>query len=98
MGEKNILFFADSSQDTSGYLEAILKRKTGKGPLLDAFLEKARRALADEWVRLPATQRGVLPDFRTLDCLLEASRMGGYRHPALHLVEVVLVQLAYFIR
>ena len=98
MGQQTILFFADSSQETSGFLEPVLKGAKGKGPLLNSFLENARQALAEEWNSLPSTQRALLPNFRTLDCLLNASKQGGYRHPALHLVEVVLVQLAYLIR
>ncbi|KAF2184183.1 putative polyketide synthase [Zopfia rhizophila CBS 207.26] len=97
MREKSILFFADSSQETRSFLDTILKGSKGNGPLLSSFLEKASLALQDEWSQLPSTQRAVLPNFRSLECLFEGITQGGNRHPALHLVEVVLVQLAHFI-
>ncbi|KAH8821290.1 hypothetical protein F5884DRAFT_827558 [Xylogone sp. PMI_703] len=95
--EKTILFFADSSQETSSFLDSILKSTKANGILVSSFLENARLALQDEWSKLPSLQREVLPNFGSLNCLLEANRQTANHHPALDLVEVVLVQLANFI-
>lgn len=98
MREKNILFFADSCQETSSFLESILKVSKGNGLLLSSFMEGARLALQDELSYLPSTQRATLPNFQSFDCFLGASTQVRDRHPALRLLEVVFVQLAYFIK
>ena len=95
---KRILFFGDSSQETSSLLDAILKKAKGLGPLLCQFQEDVRLALQQDISRLPSIQQAVFPDFGTLDDLKGRHLQGDSQHPALHLAEVVFVQLAYFIK
>ncbi|KAF2811543.1 ketoacyl-synt-domain-containing protein [Mytilinidion resinicola] len=97
MMSKRILFFGDSSQETSFLLDAILKKGKGQGPLLCQFQEDVRLALQEEVSRLPSIQQAAFPDFRALDDLKGGHIEGDGQHPALHLAEVVFVQLAYFI-
>ncbi|KAF2444613.1 ketoacyl-synt-domain-containing protein [Karstenula rhodostoma CBS 690.94] len=94
---KRILFFGDSSQETRSLLDAILTKGKGLGPLLRQFQEDVRLALQQEVSRLPSIQQAVFPDFCALDDLKGGHIQGDGQHPALHLAEVVFVQLAYFI-
>lgn len=98
MMSKRILFFGDSSQETSSLLDAILKQRKGLGPLLCQFQEDVRLALQEEVSRLPSIQQSVFPKFCALEDLKGGNIESDERHPALHLAEVVFVQLAYFIK
>lgn len=89
---QRILFFGDSSQETSSLLSTILSKGKGLGPLLCQLQDDVRVALQKEVSRLPSVQQAAFPVFDTLD------NLKGARHPALHLAEVVFVQLAYFIK
>ncbi|MCJ1251163.1 hypothetical protein MMC30_008394 [Trapelia coarctata] len=95
MQEKCVLFFADGSQETGNLLTRILKRQPTVD-LLSSFLEGSRHALQAEYSRLSTAHRNTLPNFSDLRCIVQ-SQTPGRRHTALHSVEVVLVQLAYFI-
>jgi iron transport multicopper oxidase len=93
---KSLLFFGDGSQETQTALSQILLSQK-QDSLLGSFLTRARSALQDEYMKLSQSDRDGIPDFQDLYCLLRRPGDEKPPHPALHPVEIALVQLAYFI-
>jgi hypothetical protein len=89
MSCKSLLFFGDGSQEAQTALSQILLSQK-QDSLLASFLTRARSALQDEYVKLSQSDRD-------LYCLLRRPGDEKPPHPALHPVEIALVQLAYFI-
>lgn len=98
MTEASVILFGDSTLDTSSYLDTLLKTSGSHGPLLSSFLEKAQVGLQQERSALYSAQRAAIPEVISLEALADAETRSRGRHPALHLAEVNLVQLAYFIK
>ncbi|KAK4989349.1 polyketide synthase [Elasticomyces elasticus] len=91
----NILLFGDETADQYQVLRKVsLKRDNA---LLTNFLERVAVALRDEIRKLPRVQREAIPDFLTVQHLVEAYYEKGTKIPQLQSCMVTIAQLAHFI-
>ena len=93
---QSLVFFADGSQETHTALsELLLSQQTDS--LLSLYLSRVKTTLQDEYTGLPQVLRNEMPNFYDLEVLTGHSKDDLRLHPALHPVQLVLVQLAQFI-
>lgn len=90
-----LLLFGDQTADQYPLLRKISQRRDNA--LLATFLERVSVALRDEASKLPRSQRDSIPDFLTLQHLVEAYYEKGQKIPQLESCLVTIAQLAHFI-
>ncbi|EON65175.1 hypothetical protein W97_04412 [Coniosporium apollinis CBS 100218] len=91
----DLLLFGDQTADQYPLLRKISQRKDNA--LLSTFLERVSVALRDEVTRLPRSHRDSIPDFLTVQHLVEAYYEKGLKMPQLESCLVTIAQLAHFI-
>ena len=91
----NVLIFGDQTADQYTLLRKIVSRKDNT--LLTTFLERVSVAIREEIQKLPRTQRDQIPDFLTLNHLIEAYYEKGLKVPQIESTLVTVAQLAHFI-
>lgn len=91
----DLLLFGDQTAEQYPLLRKISQRKDNA--LLSTFLERVSVALRDEVTRLPRSQRDSIPDFLTVQHLVEAYYEKGVKMPQLESCLVTIAQLAHFI-
>ncbi|KAF2096514.1 polyketide synthase PksA [Rhizodiscina lignyota] len=91
----NVLIFGDQTADQYGLLRKIVTRKDNT--LLTTFLERVSVALREEVQKLPRTQRDQVPDFLTVNQLIEAYYEKGQKIPQVESALVTIAQLAHYI-
>ena len=91
----NVLLFGDQTADQTSLLRKVVTRK--ENALLQTFLDQVSVALRDETKKLPKTIRSTIPDFLTVNHLVEAYVEKGNKVPQLESCLVTVAQLAHFI-
>lgn len=91
----NILIFGDQTTDQCPLLRKVTTRKDNG--LLTTFLECTAAALREEVQRLGRNQRKDIPDFLTMNQLVEAYYENRVRIPQLESVFATIAQLSHFI-
>lgn len=91
----NVLIFGDQTADQCALLRKIVSRKDNT--LLTTFLERVSVAIREEVQKLPRNQRDEIPDFLTINHLLESYYEKGAKLPQVESALVTIAQLAHFI-
>ncbi|KAK5113527.1 polyketide synthase [Meristemomyces frigidus] len=91
----NILLFGDQTAEQYALLHRLILRK--ENGLLRSFIERCSVALRDETRKLPRSQRNVIPDFLTLNDLVEAYYQKGLKVPMLESALVTITQLGHYL-
>ncbi|KAK3903957.1 conidial yellow pigment biosynthesis polyketide synthase [Staphylotrichum tortipilum] len=90
------LLFGDQSLDCYSFLADIFRQDT-QGELTKAFLRQVCHALKRAVDSLPAVERGMIPEFRTLQQLNERYRGASLRHAGIDAALLSISQLAHYI-
>jgi len=91
----NVLLFGDQTADQYTLLHNIVLRK--ENALVRNFVERVSVALREETGLLPRNQRNVIPDFLTLNDLIEAYYQTGDKVPMIESALVTIAQLGHYI-
>ncbi|KAF2481808.1 hypothetical protein BDY17DRAFT_325322 [Neohortaea acidophila] len=91
----NVLLFGDQTAEQYPLLHKIVLRK--ENPLLRNFVERVSVILREETRSLPRSQRDLMPDFLTLNDLIEAYYQKGSKVAMLETVLVTIAQLGHYI-
>lgn len=91
----NVFIFGDQTADQYPLLRKVSLRRDNA--LLTSFLEQVSVSLREEVQKLPKSQREAIPDFLTLQHLVEAYYEKGLKIPQLESCFVTISQLAHFI-
>lgn len=91
----NILIFGDQTADQYPLLRKACAWKNNAP--LTSFLERASVALREEAQKLPRTRREQIPDFLTIQDLVEGYYTKGLKVPQLESCMVTIAQLAHYI-
>ena len=90
-----VLLFGDQTAEQYPLLHKVVLRK--ENPLLRNFVERASVALREECRLLPRSQRDVIPDFLTVNDLIEAYYQKGTKVAMLESALLVIAQLGHYI-
>lgn len=91
----NVLLFGDQTADQVPLLrKALYKRENA---LLSAFLDQVAVALREETSKLPRNQRMSIPDFLSVQHLVDAYYEKGQKVPQIESALVPIAQLAHYI-
>ncbi|KAF2717199.1 polyketide synthase [Polychaeton citri CBS 116435] len=90
-----VLLFGDQTADQYALIHKIALRKDNA--LVSTFAEKVAVVLREETSALPRTQRSQIPDFLTLNDLLEMYYQKGVKIPTIESAFVTIAQLGHFI-
>ncbi|KAK5242519.1 polyketide synthase, partial [Cryomyces antarcticus] len=91
----NIVLFGDQTADQYSLLRKISLRRDNA--LLTTFLERVAVALREEIRKLPRSQREAIPDFLTVQHLVEAYYEKGVRIAPVESCLVTIAQLSHYI-
>ncbi|KAF2429556.1 ketoacyl-synt-domain-containing protein [Tothia fuscella] len=91
----NVFIFGDQTADQFTLLQKVVSRKDNT--LLTSFLERVSVALREEVQLLPRSQRDAIPDFLTINHLVEAYHDKGVKVAQLESCFLTIAQLAHFI-
>jgi len=91
----NIFFFGDQTAEQYPLLKKIILRN--KSALVATYCERVAAALRDEVLKLPRPQRDAIPDFLTLNDLVENYWAKGQKLPQIESVMVTIAQLGHYI-
>ena len=91
----NIFLFGDQTADQYTLLHKIVLRK--ENALLVSFVERVSVALREETKTLPRQQRDVIPDFLTVNDLIEAYAQKGSKVAMLESALVTISQIGHYI-
>ncbi len=91
----NVLLFGDQTAEQYHLLHKIVLRK--ENALVRSFVERASLALREETRSLPRSQRDVIPDFLSLNDLIEAYYQKGTKVAMLETAFVTISQLGHYI-
>jgi len=91
----NVFIFGDQTADQITLLQKVVSRKDNT--LLTTFLERVSVALREEVQQLPRRQRDAIPDFLTVNHLVEAYYDKGIKVAQLESCFLTIAQLAHFI-
>jgi len=91
----NIFFFGDQTAEQYPLLQKVALRN--KNALVQTFSERIGAAIRDEVLKLPRPQREAIPDFLTLNDLVENYFNKGVKLPQIESVLVTVAQLGHYI-
>nr|POF15249.1 conidial yellow pigment biosynthesis polyketide synthase [Quercus suber] len=91
----NVLLFGDQTADQHQLLHKIVLRKDNA--LVLKFIERASVALREEVRQLPRSQRNMIPDFLTVNDLIEAYYQSSDKVPMLESALVTIAHLGHYI-
>ncbi|KAF7196198.1 Non-reducing polyketide synthase 1 [Pseudocercospora fuligena] len=91
----NILLFGDQTAEQYPLLRKVALHKDNV--LVHNFVQRCALALREEARALPRTQRVLIPDFLTINNLIEAYYQKGDKVPALESALVTIAQLGHYI-
>ncbi|KAJ8610450.1 hypothetical protein MRB53_038544 [Persea americana] len=91
----NVLLFGDQTADQRALLHKVALRSSN--PLVSSFNERISVVLRDEIKALPRTLREQVPDFLTINNLVELYFERQLKIPVIESVLVTIVQLGHFI-
>ncbi|KAK4553474.1 polyketide synthase [Recurvomyces mirabilis] len=91
----NVLLFGDQTAEQYALLHRIILRK--ENGLVRSFIERCSVALREETKRLPRSQRDVIPDFLTVNDLVEAYYQKGLKVPMLESAFVTITQIGHYL-
>lgn len=95
MASLEILLFGDQTADQKQLLQKLVQRKDHA--VVTTFMERAAAAIREEVRKLPRTRREVMPDFLTVNNLVDAYYNKGIKIPELESTLVTVAQLAHYI-
>ena len=91
-----ILLFGDQTLDPSEHLHSQLLRSRANAILAD-FILRVETALRNEVAQLPSSERALIPDFITIDELVDRARKSQAAHPAIASALLCISQLVHYI-
>lgn len=91
----NIFFLGDQTAEQYPLLKKVILRN--KNALVSTFCERIALALRDEVTKLPRPQRDAIPDFLTLNDLVESYYAKGDKIPQIESVMVTIAQLGHYV-
>ncbi|KAK5172982.1 polyketide synthase [Saxophila tyrrhenica] len=90
-----VFLFGDQTADQYNILHKVVLRK--ENAFVRSFVERASLALREEARLLTRSQRDVIPDFNTVNDLIEAYYMKGEKVPMIESALLVIAQLGHYI-
>lgn len=90
------LLFGDQSLDCYSFLADLFRQDT-QGELSRAFLRQVCHALKQAIDILPAVERAMIPEFRTLQQLNQRYRSASLRHAGIDAALLSISQLAHYL-
>ncbi|WPG97329.1 conidial yellow pigment biosynthesis polyketide synthase [Acrodontium crateriforme] len=90
-----ILLFGDQTAEQYTLLHKVVLRKNNG--LVTSFLERAATALREETAQLPRNQRDLVPDFLTVNDLIENYYQKGDKVPMIETALLTISQLGHYI-
>lgn len=91
----DILLFGDQTAEQGSLLKKVVQKKDNV--LLSTFLERVSVVLRDETRQLPRSQRDLIPDFLTIQHLVEAYGEKEHKVPQVESAFVTIAQIAHFL-
>jgi vacuolar-type H+-ATPase subunit F/Vma7 len=90
-----ILLFGDQTADQQHLLRKLVQRKDHA--VVVTFLERAAKAIREEVRKLPRARREAMPNFLTINNLVDAYFSKGFKLPELESTLVTVAQLAHYL-
>ena len=91
----NVFLFGDQTAEQYPLLHKLVLRK--ENALVANFMERVSVALREEIYRLPRSQRDTIPDFLTINNLVEAYYQKGNKVPMLESALLTISQIGHYI-
>ena len=91
----NIFFFGDQTAEQYPLLKKVILRN--KSALVATYCERVAAAVRAEVLKLPRPQRDAIPDFLTLNDLVENYFSKDVKLPQIESVLVTIAQLGHYI-
>lgn len=95
MATTEILLFGDQTADQKQLLQKLVQRQDHA--VVTTFMERAAAAIREEVRKLPRSRREIMPDFLTVNNLVDAYYNKGIKIPELESTLVTVAQLAHYI-